>query len=198
MGHILSRLLSQLLSQFGSVSLWRRLALSICVLGLGMVASSADAKPSQALDKVAYVDLNRALNGVDEGKTAKAELKAYFDKKAKAFDGRQTELKNEQEAFEKQKNMMKLEAKLARQEELQRQMLELQQEYVALQREFGERESRVTARIGGKLRKVIEKIGDRDGYKLIINIGDTVLFYKRHLEITDDIVREYNKTYASK
>ena len=51
------------------------------------------ATPSMADGKVAVVDLQRALNEVEEGASAKAALKKEFDAKQKQLDQRQTELK---------------------------------------------------------------------------------------------------------
>ena len=148
--------------------------------------------------KIGYVDLNAALNQVEEGKAAKAKLKADFAGKQKQLDDLQAAFKKKKEAFESQQTMMKPTVKEAKQAELQNEVMQLQQTYVKLQQELMERETSITQDIGDKLRKVIERIGDRDGYTMILNIGETVLYHKRHRDITDLVVAEYNALYGKK
>ncbi len=161
------------------------------LLLLANVAHAADLK-------IAYVDMARALNEVEDGKSAKARLKKDFDEKQKKLDKLQNELKAKKDDFDKKSSMMKSDVKQAKQEELQRSFLELQQTYMQLQKELMDKENQLTQEIAGKLRTVIDKIGDKDNYTVILDIGETVLYYKRHMDITDDVVRAYNRQYGGK
>ena len=51
--------------------------------------------------RVAYVNMARALNDVEEGKAAKAKLKKDFQGKQVQLDKMQTDLKKKKEQFEK-------------------------------------------------------------------------------------------------
>ena len=55
----------------------------------------ATASLAQNQNKFAYVDMQRALDQIDEGKAIKAELKAEFDGKQVELDRKQEELKKE-------------------------------------------------------------------------------------------------------
>ncbi|MBN1962334.1 MAG: OmpH family outer membrane protein [Deltaproteobacteria bacterium] len=162
-----------------------------------MSASSTHAANDNSF-KIGYVNLARALNEVEDGKTAKAKLKTDFDKKQKKLDKMQNDLKVKKEDFDKKAAMMNPEVKAKKQEELQRSFVELQRTYMELQKELSEQESKLTTEIAQKIQRVIDTIGDRDGYHVILNIGDTVLYYKRHLDLTDTVVREYNRKFSSK
>jgi outer membrane protein len=164
-------------------------------VALAVVTAAA---PTQATAdiKVGYVDMGRALNEVDDGKSAKAKLQADFGEKQKKLDAMQNELKAKKDEFDKKATMMEAGVKQQKQEELQRKLIELQQTYMQLQKELVDKESQLTQEIAGKLRSVIAKVGDRDGYFLILDIGDGVLYYKRHLDVTDQVVQEYNRQYA--
>ena len=172
----------------------RSLILLPVIALLGISAAHA-AEPAQ--QKIGYVDMARALNDVDDGKAAKARLKSDFEGKQKKLDQMQTELKAKKDEFDKQSSMMKPEIKQQKQDELQRKFLELQQTYMQLQKELMDKEQQITQDIAGKLRSIVAKLGDRDGFTLIMDIGDTVLYYKRHLDMTDEVVREYNRQYAT-
>ena len=145
-----------------------------------------------------YVDVARALNEVEEGKAAKQKLKSDLESRQKRITLMETELKEKKDSFDKQSAMMKPEARAQKQEELQGQMYELQKVVMQLEQELMDSQNQVTGDIGKKLRLVVEKIGDKEGYDEVVNIGDTVIYYKRHLEITDDVIRAYNRQYSAK
>lgn len=165
-----------------------------------LMLAAATAHAQGAADKplkLGYIDMARALNDVEDGKSAKTRLKSDFDEKQKKLDKMQQDLKAKKEEFDKKSAMMNADVKAQKQDELQRSYVELQRNYMEMQKELSERESQLTSEIADKIRRVIAMIGDRDGYNVILNIGDTVLYYKRHLDITDEVVREYNKQHAS-
>ena len=165
------------------------------VLAVTLVGHTVHAKEDI---KIGYIDMSRALRDVEDGKRALNKLKSDFEGKQKQLDKLQDELKAKKDEFEKRRAMMKPEVKKEKEAELQRKLIELQQQYVKLQTELRDLEVELTQDISRKLQTVIERVGDRDGYALIMNIGDTVVYYKRHLDVTDEIVREYNKQYKVK
>lgn len=171
-----------------------RATVIVAALAGGLFVAPASASAEQI--KVAYVNMARALNDVNDGKAAKNRLKKEFEAKQKKLDKMQKDLKAKKDAFESKKGMMKPDARAAQQEELQMEFMKLQQTYMQLQQELVQEESKVTQEIAGKLRNVIAKIGDRDAYHMVLDIGDTVLYYKRHRDITEQVVQEYNKQYG--
>ena len=70
---------------------------AICVFALVSAAMPVSAASSV---KIAYVDLNRALNDVEDGKSAKVRLRKDFARKQKQLDKLQSNLKKEKEEFE--------------------------------------------------------------------------------------------------
>ncbi len=168
--------------------------------GLAALAIVCTALPARAAEepKIGYVDMARSLNEVEDGKSAKARLKTEFEAKQKKLDRMQTDLKSKKEDFEKRAGMMKADVRQQKQEELQREFMEVQKVYMQLQQELMESENHITQDIGKKLRAIIAKIGDRDSYLVILNTGDTVLYNKRHMDMTDDVIREYNKQFGKK
>lgn len=159
-----------------------------------LVCSTASA----ATLKIGYVDMAQALNEVDQGKAAKAQLKRDFAQKQAKLDKLQKSLKAKKDAFDKQKGTMKPDVREQREEELQQDLIQLQQTYAQLQQELMQKQSKLTQDITSKLQAVVDRIGDKYGYNIILNIGDTVLYYKRDLDITEQVVREYNKQYGTK
>ncbi len=170
-----------------------RFLLPTLFVGLvGLFASSAMATEA----KVGYVDMNRVLNEIADGQSAKDKLKRDFEAKQLKLDKMQKELKAEKESFDKKQGMMKPDILKAKQEELQRKFVNLQQTYMALQKELMESETKVTKDLTDKIRRVVEQIGDKENFSMVLNIDNTVLYYKRHLEVTDKVIANYNKLYG--
>lgn len=174
------------------------LATLFATAGMTLVAAPLAQAAGEGTLKVAYVDMARALNGVNEGKAAKAKLKKDFGGKQKKLNKMQDALKAKKDQFDARRKMMKPDAIMAKQEELQREFVELQQTFMTLQQELAQKEAKITQDIATKIHKVVGKIGDREAYAMILNIGENVIYYKRHQDITDQVVREYNTTYSKK
>lgn len=168
------------------------------VAALALSFSGVEALAQAAQPKVGYVDMSRAFKEVDDSKDAQAKLKRDFEGKQKQLDELQNKLKAKKDEFDAKAGMMKPEAKEQRQQELQKELFELQQTYMKLQQDLSKREGQLVQEIAKKIRRVVEKIGDREGYAMILDIGDTVLYYKRDRDVTDQVIREYNTEYAKK
>lgn len=175
-----------------------RSLLTIVFLTGATLLSPTAGRAASDTSKLGYVDMTRALNEVEDGKSAKTKLKNEFEGRQKKLDEMQQALKKDKDEFEKRMAMMKPEAKAQKQEELQRKFLELQQTYMQLQKELIDQETKLTQDITSKMRNVIARIGDREGYTMILDIGETVLYYKRHMDLTDQIVKEYNGQFGKK
>ncbi len=167
-------------------------ALLVALLFAPQLAAAEASAP-----KLGYVDMARALNEVEDGKSAKARLKAEIDGKQKKLDEMKKKLEAQQEDLAKRSDMMKPEARQQKREALQQGMVEAQRVFMQLRQDVMESESAITDEIGKKLRAIIEKIGDRDGFLTILNT-EGVLYYKRHMDLTDDVIHAYNKQHGKK
>src|SRR5687768_8986136 len=122
--------------------------------------------------KIGYVDLQRALNEVEEGKNAKAKLKKDFDGKQTMLDAKQEELKKMKGDLDKQALVLAEDKKRAKQEELQSKFFELQGLYAKLQKELTEQEATLTKAIFDKMGGIINEIAERDGFTMVFEKND--------------------------
>lgn len=160
------------------------------LLGLSLVSAPVFA---QDVKKIGYVDLQRALNSVEEGKKAKAKLKKEFESKQKTLTKKQNEVKNLKQSLESGAEMMTDQAKRKKAIELQQQMASLQQLYMEMQRELAEKESKATQKIFGKMETIIAKIAEDKGYDLVLEKTESsVLFAKDSMDLTDELIKRYN------
>jgi outer membrane protein len=161
-------------------------------MALGLFASAAAAQQI----KIAYVDLQRALNSVEDGKKAKSELKGMFDQRQKKLDSEQEELKKFKEALEKelQSDLLGEEKKREKMIDYQRRFYELQNLYLQLQKELSTAEAERTKKIFGRFQEVLQEIGLKEGYTIILEKTESsVLWAPKSLDITDQLIQNYNK-----
>lgn len=163
------------------------------LLGTTLGASSASAEEL----KVGFVDLQRALNEVEEGAAAKAKLKREFDKKQAELDGKQNELKALKEDLDARGLMMTAEAKQEKLAELQKKLMEVQQLYMSLQQDLSKKEAAVTSGIFAKMGTLLETMGRDQAYTMIVE-KSAVLYAKGHIDLTNELIRRYNQAYGKK
>jgi outer membrane protein len=158
-----------------------------------MLLAAAPTSP-RAQQKVAYVDLQRALNEVEEGKTAKASLKKEFDQKQKLLDDRKAEFDRLRVDLEKQATVTSDEVRKDRQADLERKGLELQGFFVQLQKELSEREREVTRGIFDKMHGIVREIADAEGVSLVMT-AEALVYAQPSLDLTNELVRKYNARF---
>ena len=166
------------------------------VLAVGLVISlTATSSTAFAQDlKVGYVDLQRALSQVEEGKKAKARLKKDFEKKQKQLTQKQAEVKKLKQSLESGAAMMTNDAKRKKAMQLQQEMAKLQQLYMELQRDLAKKETKATQKIFKKMEKILNKIAKDKGYDLILEKTESsVLFAKDSMDLTDELIKRYDK-----
>lgn len=155
-------------------------------LVVGRVAAGADTK-------IGYVDLQRVLAETEEGKKAKSSLESVFKQKQAEIDKRLTELKKAQEDFEKQKALLKPDARDQKGREIDTAMRELQTVYVKHQEDLSKREAEAMKDIFKKTEKIIQKVASEEGISLVLEkTQSSILWAQPALDITNELVRRYN------
>ncbi len=157
-------------------------------LGLGQASAMAQA-PSQGV-KVAYVDLQRMLDEVEDGKRAKFKLKKMFEERQEKLNVLQHELQRFKDIIElsvKQRRWDEetLRRKKAKYEEMHRELLA---QYNTMQRELEEAEAKETKKIFDKAQKVLDTIGREHGDVLILGQSDATPYWAPRLLTKADVL----------
>lgn len=168
----------------------RTVSLFALLAAVGLAAPAA----VRAEVKLGYVDLQRALNEVEEGKAAKAALKGEFDQKQKILDERKTDFEKARADFEKQASVMSEDARKQKQGELERKGMELQSFFMQQQKELAERERETTRGIFEKMQGIVREIADADGLSAVMQ-SEALVYAAPSLDITNELVRKYNARY---
>lgn len=146
--------------------------------------------------KIAYVNLQRALNEVNEGKTAKARLKKDFDKKQKKLNDKQGELQKLKEELEAGGMMLSEDAKRQKMMSFQKEMYDLQQDYMKMQQDLAQSEAKATKEIFDKMGKIIEEIAKERKYNLVLETTESAILYAdESMDFTSELIKRYNAKY---
>ncbi|MCK6569820.1 OmpH family outer membrane protein [Myxococcota bacterium] len=148
---------------------------------------------AQAEVKLAFVDMQRALLEVDEGKKAKSTLEKMKSDKQRQLDGEQEALKKAKADFDTQKAMMKEDIRRQREEELAEKLGRLQMLYATLQKELAGKEAELTKDIFKRMAKILEKMGREQKWTMIFEKTESsVLWAEQSLDLTNELIRRYN------
>ena len=149
--------------------------------------------------KAGYVDLQRALLEVDEGRAAKARLKKMVEEKQKELDKEQEGLRKEMQTLEKQATAMSEETRIKKQTELQQRAIALGQKWEKGQAEMSKQERTELQAIFTKMDPIVAEIAQREGLTMVFEKTDSGLVYApAALDLTNELVRLYNARAGKK
>ena len=165
-----------------------RLAFALSALLLVAVRTA----PAEA-QKIGVVDMQRALMETEDGRKAKDQLKKLFESRQKTLDKQQEDLKAMKEGLEKQQSVLSREVLGKKAEELQKKFAELQTTYMEFQRELQAKEGEMTRPILDRMQRIMKRIGQADGYALIMERGEAgVIYVPSTYDLTDVLIQRYN------
>jgi outer membrane protein len=163
-------------------------------LGAALLLAATAPKLYAQTTRIAVVDLQRALNETEDGRRAKARLKRLFKQRQQALDKSQNQLKALKEQIEQQVKAGVNEKVLQeRAAEYQKALIELQSKYMEYQRELADQEARLTREIIARMERILRRIGQAEGYTLIVERNEGgVVWVPTNLDITDAVIQRYN------
>ena len=177
---------------------WIREGLRFILVVL-MISGPCVASEVRAADavKIGYVDLRVVLNESESGKKAKAELESAIKMKQAAIDEKGKAGEKLKAELEKQSSVLSAEARKAKEEEVERAFRDYQRLVQDAQGEIKKQEEKYTGTIVKEIRTIIEKIGQEEGYSLILeNFEGIILFSRKDLDITDRVIQRFNESKA--
>lgn len=157
------------------------------------VATFAPAPEARAEDPViGYVNIQRAIMEVEEGKRARAALEKTFETKQADLRKREEELKSLKDSLDKEKNKNDP-AVRARIIEFETKYKQLQEIFVGESQSLQKQQAEEVAKIQEKMKKIIGEIGKTGKYTIILEVQENRLLYaKPHLDLTNEVIRKYN------
>lgn len=171
------------------------MSLRTTIAAVAAVVSLALPVAASAEQKIAFVDLQRVLLEVDDGKAAKGRLQKWLDDRQKEIDKEQDALRKEKEVLDKQASAMSPETKAQKEGELQRKVMILAQKWEKSRAEAGNKERQEMEPIIGKIDQVIATIAERDDLAFVLEKRDSgLVFAKSQHDISNEVIRAYNSS----
>jgi outer membrane protein len=143
--------------------------------------------------KVAYVDIQRAINECNAGKEAKKVITKEVEKIQHLGADKQKELQAMKESLEKQIMMLTPEARANKEKEYQTKLRDFQRWVDDTQNEMRQKQMEMERNISGGLIKVIQKLGTEEGYTFILEKNETVVLYaSKAIDVTDRVIKAFD------
>lgn len=156
----------------------------------GLTGSAHAAVPE--IGKIAVVDMQRVLNETAAGKAARKDLETASSAKQKKLDKLQKKFEAGQADLAKLQGAALNEA----QEKLQADYYELQSMYMTLQQELAEQESRTLEKMYGNCQTLAKDMAKELALDLVlIRDQSTVLFAADGIDLTDEVIKRYDKKF---
>lgn len=178
------------------MNLKKILSLSILSIALTTAPAAVTAFAEDAptsVQKIATVDMQKALQTVEAGKKAKTQLEKEFNTKKKMLDDEQTAIKKLTEEFKKQSMVLNDDARLKKQTEIQERMAKFQDQMMRSQTEIQQKEASLTAPIVKSLKDLIKDVAAKKGYQMVLDRNEAmVIFSQEKDDLTEEVVKTYN------
>ena len=165
------------------------------LLALLLPVTLLAAKAARAEYKIGYVDVQRAVQEVEEGKQARLRLKGEVEDRRRQLDGKKVELTKLQGDYEKQAAVLSEDAKRKKQEELQKKLVEAQQSAQEMQEELTGKEQEAMSSISKRMLQIVAEVAEKDGLHFVLD-KSALLFAPNSADITNEVVRAYNDKFA--
>lgn len=173
------------------------------VLILSMFVLSLFSSLPQALAAkdfmVGIVDPQSVIEKSKAGQRALATLKEHATVRQKLLASDEEELKALQEEVQNAKDLSDKD-KQAKQGLFQRKVQEYQKRGQDFQQELAQKQRDMVSEYMGKIEKATEAVAERHGFSMVIDQGSNttlkiVLYARKGLDITNDVVKEFDKKF---
>ncbi|PWU03774.1 MAG: hypothetical protein C5B51_18265 [Terriglobia bacterium] len=171
-----------------------RMGLRLFVAGCALLSISAIAS---AQNKIAVINLQRAVLDSAEIKKASAEMEARYKPRANQLEQLQKELASISQNLQTNAGKLTPQAEADLQSQGQRKQREAQRIQEDLQADVDRERNEILSRSTQKMTEVVKKIAEEKSYDLVVDVSNTV-FFKPALEITNDAIAAYDKAYPAK
>lgn len=146
--------------------------------------------------KIGYVDVQRAVQEVEEGKQARTRLKAELDQKRANLDQKRANLEKMKADYDKQAPVLSEDARRKKQEELQKAFIEAQNEAGQMQEELSGKEQEAMQNISKRLLQVVAEVSDRESFTFVLDKA-ALLYAPAASDVTNEVVRRYNERFGA-
>lgn len=144
--------------------------------------------------KLAYVDIQKALNLSEAGKAAKKQMMLEVEMMRKNFAGKHKELEKLKDDLEKRGSVLSEAARDEKARDYQAKVRDLQRMERDYQDELQRKDRELTESILKKLEVVVKKMGEEGKYTLILEKNQAGIIYIADvLDLTDELIKIFDQ-----
>ena len=146
--------------------------------------------------KIGYVDINRVINESKAGKEIKRQFVEYMNSVQSQLKALQEEINKLREEIQTKGKFMDEETLKKKRLELERKMSDYKILYQDAQRELRQRDQQASEKVMGMLKKIIERIGKKEGFTIILEKTQSAILYASpKIDLTDEVLKAFDEMY---
>jgi len=174
-------------------------------LALGAVAvARAQAPPpaatgTAALQRIAYIDVQRVLARSAAGVAAREALERDKATMQKEMDGKRVDLEKLRDELEKKGALLTPEVRREKQDQFERKRRDAARLADDFQKELEKKEQGLLQKVLVDVQGVVDRVGKQRGYHLVVERQRAgVIFAAPEADLTDEVIRAYDQEAGTK
>ncbi|MBW7864449.1 MAG: OmpH family outer membrane protein [Candidatus Hydrogenedentes bacterium] len=183
----------------------------VSVLLLGMFAAFAAVLPAAAQEnktaaasgatqyKIGVVDMSVLLNEYNKRKVLYDQLQKEVDEKQKELDAMEAAINKDKASYDSQRDGMSEDARIEMRTKIETAITNYKAAMQTRQRMIDNNEERVMKELVGDIQKTIAKVGESEGYHIILNSAGeggpraALLYHSTTVDMTSKVLALLNK-----
>ena len=152
-----------------------------------------------AAEKIGIIDMREIMLKSDAGKKAAEDFGKLYEKDKAIIQQKETEMRKLKEDLDKQRSVLTESAMKEKEAAYQKKFRDYQLMVKDANEELQSRDQELSKKLVPDILKVIQSIGDKEKYTLIIDIGTSpVAYFAKENNLTQKVIEEFNKTFKAK
>ncbi len=147
--------------------------------------------PAHAEVKIAYVDIQRALNECNAGKRARSNIRVEAERAQARLQREQSEAQGLKDELDKKGMLMPPDQRQNLEDQLAKKMRTFQDDVKNERDELHQKDNEATGAIVRDLATVVRELGEKAGYTVVMEKGG-LLWGVPSADITDQVIRSYD------
>jgi Skp family chaperone for outer membrane proteins len=165
-------------------------AVALAMAAMGVATTHAWANPSGEF-KLAFVDIQRALNECHNGKNVKTDFRGRIQRLQERLQGEQAEVERLKKDLEEKGALMQPEQRQNLEDDYTKKLHAFQDDYKNSGDELKQKDNEMTGAIVQDLALVVQQIGVKNNYTMVMEKG-SLLWAIPSIDITDEVIRAYD------
>ena len=149
--------------------------------------------------EIAFIDMTRALNEVEEGQKELGRLEKWQGARRDKLAASEKDLMARKDILQKEEGTLAPDVYRAKVEQYMKDVEVFQREKMGAAKELQEKLSTSTVYVKRRMDLIIAELAEREGYYMVVDISEGgVVYFPPSQDITNQVIRLYDKRYPVK